>query len=84
MALRWAEESFELPVEFDGRELVFQAVFYRSGYSYRIVVDVDGRAVQFEPDEERNFRAVMGDGEAGQVSLPKLQAVAKALEQAFR
>jgi hypothetical protein len=57
------EESFEIPVTYKNARLTFPAVLQRVGYSYRIVVQVDETLICFEPDEERNFRVVMMQGQ---------------------
>ena len=52
-------ESFELPVNYKAEKFAFPARLYRYGYSHRIEVMVHGHAIIFEPDEERNYRAVV-------------------------
>jgi hypothetical protein len=55
-------DEFELPVSFGNKELMFPARLLQYGYSYKIEVDLDGTKMLFEPDEERNWRAVMEYG----------------------
>ena len=83
MAQTWTGEPFDLPVIYKGTQIILPSVFYRWGYSYKIMVEIEGRQVYFEPDEERNFRAV-AEGESRVVPVQVLQAIAEALEQAFR
>ncbi len=45
----------------NGTELNFDAKLVFSGYSYKIVVNVDEMEVSFEPDESRNYRAIVQD-----------------------
>lgn len=52
-------DPFELPVSYKGEELLFPAELKQIGYTHAIVVDVYGQEVLFEPDEERNYRAVV-------------------------
>ena len=52
-------DSFEIPVTYNGQELYFPATLNIFGYTYKIHVEVFGQLISFEPDEERNFRAVM-------------------------
>ena len=54
------EDEFILPVSFEGKELELPARLLRYGYTVKIEVEIDGTPVVFEPDEERNWRAVMG------------------------
>lgn len=53
------DEGFELPVAYKNKEFLLPATFIKAGYSYKIRVDVDGQPVFFEPDEERNWRAMV-------------------------
>ncbi len=61
-------ERFEIPVTYMGREQLFFAEMVATGYSYKIYVDVDGQQISFEPDEERNFRAVIADPDYASVN----------------
>ena len=51
--------DLEVPVTYKNQELIFYAKFIQFGYSYKFEVDVNGILVSFEPDEERNFRAII-------------------------
>jgi hypothetical protein len=48
-----------IPVTYLGKELEFDAKFYPYGFIHRIELELDGVTVFFEPDEERNYRAVV-------------------------
>jgi len=54
------EDEFVLPVSFEGNQLELPARLLRYGYTIKIEVEIEGTAVVFEPDEEQNWRAVMG------------------------
>ncbi|MEJ7913767.1 MAG: hypothetical protein WKF70_11480 [Chitinophagaceae bacterium] len=51
-------ETFEIPVIYKVRELIFQAELLVLGYTHKIQVEVNGKNIFFEPDEERSYRAV--------------------------
>ena len=53
------DDGFELPVNYNEKELLFPAVLRQFGYTYRIEVEVDSTIVSFERDEERNWRALV-------------------------
>jgi hypothetical protein len=53
------DDDLQIPVTYKNQELTFTAKFIQFGYSYRFEVDVNGILVFFEPDEERNFRAIV-------------------------
>lgn len=52
-------ERFSLSIKHHGQTRSYHGVFSQYGFSYRFTVDVDGNEVIFEPDEERNLRAIM-------------------------
>lgn len=51
--------DLEVPVSYKNQDLIFIAKFIQFGYSYKFEVDVNEILVFFEPDEERNFRAII-------------------------
>ena len=51
--------DLEVPVTYKNQEWIFNAKFIQFGYSYKFEVDVNGVIVFFEPDEERNFSAMI-------------------------
>lgn len=52
------DEEFELPVEYKGNQYLFKSTLLVFGFTYKFRVDVNGQVILFEPDEERNYRAV--------------------------
>ena len=77
------DDSFEIPVTYQSQQLSFPASLMVTGYTYKIQVDVFGKLIAFEPDEERNFRAVMSmddlqDG--SKIDKELLMQIAKAIE----
>jgi hypothetical protein len=52
-------DSFIITVSWKNQEQQFQAELRMYGYTYKIAVMVDDTEVIFEPDEERNFRAMV-------------------------
>ena len=52
-------DPFELPVDFKGKEMLFPAELLPMGYTHKIKVTIEGIEILFEPDEKRNYRAVM-------------------------
>lgn len=51
--------TFEIPVEYNGQEMIFQAQLLDFGYVRKIKIDVCGQEVFLEKDDEGNFRAVL-------------------------
>jgi hypothetical protein len=77
------DESFNLPVVYKGEELLFSARLQQFGYTHRFVVDVYGQEVFFEPDEERNYRALVDPEQLysnKKISIDLLQAISEGIE----
>ena len=77
------DDGFELPVLFNKRELNLPARLLSYGYSYKLEVEVEGTKILFEPDEERNWRALIGYEEINankKISVDLLKAIAFSIE----
>ena len=70
------EEDFILPVTFNDDEIELPARLLAYGYSFKIEVDINDTKVQFERDEERNWRAL--------ISYEKVQANRKLNEELLK
>jgi hypothetical protein len=57
-------DEFEIPIIYKGVETAFSAKVLQLGYTYKIKVEIDGIMVLFEPDENRQFRAILANPEA--------------------
>jgi hypothetical protein len=76
-------ESFDIPVSFKGETLFFSSRLLQCGYTHKFVVDVYGQPVYFEPDEERNYRAIIETADINtnkELNFELLKAVAHAIE----
>ncbi len=81
------EEGFDITVPYKNGEALVPVKLLPQGYTYKIEALVNGMVVWFEPDEERNFRAVLppeGDGNASPPDGALLQAIATALQEALQ
>jgi len=84
---RRMSESFEIPVDYRGKEYLFPAELISTGYSYKIIVDVFDTLVSYEPDEERNFRALIDYENLQKNDLPDkalLEEIANTLISIFK
>lgn len=77
------DEIFELPVHYNGQNLLLPAKLQVWGYSHRILVTLKNQTVIFEPDEERNYRAILPDQEKTP-DVQLVQAIIMAIESLFR
>ena len=77
------EDTFDIPVTYKGKELLFKSKLLILGYTHKISVDVNGTEVVYEPDEERNYRALIDPEQMeGMKRIDKelLKAIAEAIE----
>ena len=64
-----------------GEELLFPARLQQVDYTHRLVVNVYGQEVFFEPDEERKYRAIVEQDTLNkQVKLELQKAIAESIE----
>lgn len=80
-------DDFEIPVVYRGKEISFPGQLITMGYSYKIQVDVYGSLISFEPDEERNFRALVAVNELSEnkeVNKELLEVIAQSLEDILK
>jgi hypothetical protein len=81
------DDALEIPVTYEGQELSFPARLLLTGYTHKIQVEVDGQMIMFEPDEERNYRAVLDTNQLEQGArpdVPLLQAIAAVIESVVK
>ncbi|MCW3118761.1 MAG: hypothetical protein JWM28_2843 [Chitinophagaceae bacterium] len=72
-------ESFSITVPYENKEIELEGEFRQLGYSYQLVVFVDGTEIIFEPDEERHFRAVIRGYE--NINKPPSKGLVKAIAE---
>ena len=77
------EEPFELPLVYKGEQLLLKASLLVTGYAHKFSVDINGQIIIFEPDEERNYRAVIPYDDIGKnkpVDIELLKDITRAIE----
>lgn len=77
------DEPFELPITYQGKDLLFPAQLVVTGYAHRFVVQLPAHEIIFERDEEGAYRALMQNAdwkEMEKMDRHLLQAVAEAIE----
>ena len=80
-------EGFELPVFFHDKELNLPTRLLSSGYSYKLEVEVEHTKILFEHDEEKHWRALIGNEELNankKISVELLQAIALSIERTLQ
>ncbi|MGN6491987.1 MAG: hypothetical protein ACTHLE_08340 [Agriterribacter sp.] len=73
------EDDFKLPVEYKGTLYKLPSRLVQMGYSYKIYVQWFDVEIIFEPDEERNFRAVVERDDKQLITTGLLQAISDTL-----
>ncbi|WP_127125055.1 hypothetical protein [Pseudoflavitalea rhizosphaerae] len=79
--------EIEIPVTWKGKELSFPARLQQTGYTHRILVDVDGVEIVLEPDEEKNYRAMLVDPDhpdAKRLDAGLIAAIVEVVESVVR
>ena len=78
------EEEFELPVVYKGQELMLKASLIATGYTHKFKVEVGEQVIIFEPDEQREYRAVIPYDEIANqknVDVELLKSIAAAIDE---
>ena len=78
------EDSFDLPVEYGGREILLPGKLVQMGYTYKIFIQTENGEITFEPDEERNLRAIVNYDGGKEIPVSLVQAIGAALEKQLR
>lgn len=81
------EDEFELPVQYKGNQLMFKASLLITGYTHKFKVEVGEQVVIFEPDEQREYRAVIPYEEIANqknVDVELLKRIAEVIEHLFK
>ncbi len=78
-------EPFQFDIVYHDKQLIYNAELRVYGYTYKIAVQVNGTEILFEPDEERNFRAVVAEPSGKPVpDSGLLEAITNRLHELFR
>jgi hypothetical protein len=56
------EQDFHIPLIYNGTQIELAAKLFTYGLGHRFHVVIDGATILFEPDEERNYRALPDRG----------------------
>lgn len=81
------EDAFIITISHNGNTYAFETRIVWIGYQHKIEVNIDGSVVSFEPDEERNYRAIMHPEQIGISKLITpglLEAIASHLQDSIK
>ena len=74
------DESFEIPVLYKGKELLYPAEVIRYGYVHRILINVDRQLLYLEKDEENNYRAIVDEKNTKELDRELVQTIVLSVE----
>jgi hypothetical protein len=75
------EESFDLPVIYNGEEVEFKMKFVMSGFVSRFHILVHDVELVFERDDEQNFRVINYTEAHAEIDPELFKAIIHSLEQ---
>ena len=73
-------DTFEIPVLYKNKELMFPAEVIRYGYVHRIQVDVEGQIIFLEKDEEGSYRAIADEKNTKELDTDLVKEIVSAVE----
>lgn len=76
-------QDFEIPVFYQGKELLFSAHLLSMGFIYKIEVDVNSINIQFERDEENEWRAIVNQENTKNIDVDLIKEIAGSLKNLF-
>lgn len=79
-------DQFEIPVFYKGKDLLYTGMLISTGFTYKIQVDIDEVIINFERDDENNFRAVLQQSQlllADKIDKALVKEVGETLQQLF-
>ena len=70
------ENIFSIEIRHNGAALTFDARLDTIGFVHKILIKVNGIDVTFEPDEERNYRAMVQPSQMASLKEPDMHIIA--------
>ena len=66
---------FTISIFYHGGEFTYEARLVTAGYIHKFIVMINEMEVIFEPDEERNYRAIINDVDQAKVKGRDIELV---------
>jgi hypothetical protein len=77
-------EHFVIEVEHKGEPVEYEAHLQISGFTHRILINLDDVEVVFERDDQNNYRAIVAPTHVEKVNVKLLASIAAKLDEAFK
>ena len=79
------EDTFDIPVIYKGKDLLFTGQLLHLGYIHKIAIDVNGEQILLEKDDEGNYRAVLANIESqSKTDKDLIRAIVESFEMIVR
>ena len=69
------DEPFSITVVYRDNEYTFDGYLVTVGYTHRFCVILNGLEVTYEPDEERNYRAILNEADQAKVKDTEIELI---------
>jgi hypothetical protein len=69
------EDGFIIEVEVKGKEYNFEGRLANVGYTHKFYVLINDLEVTYEPDEERNYRAILSEADQAKVKQSDVELI---------
>ncbi|HEX6914822.1 MAG TPA: hypothetical protein VF145_06255 [Chitinophagaceae bacterium] len=77
-------DEFSIGLEYKGVLRTFTGRLIVTGYTHRICFDIDGTSLVLEPDEERNYRAVVAPQDVDKLDGELVRSIAAEMQDLLR
>ena len=79
------EDTFDIPVTYKNKELLFTGQLLQLGYIHKISIDVHGEQILLEKDDEGNYRAVLANiNSESKIDRELIKAIVESFEMIVR
>ena len=62
------DEPFTITIFYQGGEFSYESRLVTLGYTHKFFVMINGMEVIYEPDEERNYRAILNEADQAKLN----------------
>ena len=69
------DEQFTISIFNDGSEHIYEARLVTLGYTHKFLIVINGMEVVYEPDEERNYRAILSEADQAKVKESDVELI---------
>ena len=69
------DEPFSIEILYKGEVYFFEARLATVGYTHKFYVLINGMELIYEPDEERNFRAIVNEIDFGSIKVSDIEMI---------